>query len=173
MRTSKQSKPIETKHYVLLKRACNSQKLKNAMALLFYCGFRVNEVKQFLKTDIEQSIKGNELIADIIKQGIIRDVNLSDKAKAELSTLLLETKGDYFVRYRGDSLRVCLNRFIKKVLGEGFTSHGFRRNAITTIINSHNPRLAQDWIGHKDLKTTLGYYHSSSENLKKASNSIG
>jgi len=140
---------------------------------MFFFGFRVNEVKQFTCKDIKSSLLKEEIEADIIKQGILRDISISLKAKEELSTLLYSTKGEYFVKYKGDSLRVCLNRFIKNILGDGYTSHGFRRNAVTTIANSLNTKVAQNWIGHKDIKTTLRYVHSSKESLQKASDSIG
>lgn len=169
MRTLSQSKPIGKEEYTLLKQACTNVNLRKAMALMYYGGFRVNEVLQFTCKAIAELLNKGEIDALITKQGILRTLSLTPHSREELASLLSISKGEYFVHYDGDSLRVQLNRFLYRVLGEGYTSHGFRRGFITHIITkTKDPKLAQEVIGHKDVKTTLRYHAPTALSIKNA-----
>jgi integrase len=169
MRTLNQSRPIGQNEYKKLLRACKNKNLQKAMMLLYYCGFRVNEVKNISISQIENIVQTGELDIYISKQQIKRVVYFSTKSIQELICHLTNSNGKYFLNYKGDSLRVLLNKHIKTVLGAGYTSHGFRRGFITNIINkTNNPKLAQHVIGHRNLQTTLHYDAPNSQDIKKA-----
>lgn len=169
MRTLSQSRPIGKEEYTLLKKACTNLNLRKAMALLYYGGFRVNEVLQFTCKDIKTLLDKGEIEAIITKQGIIRNMSTNERSREELSSLLCISKGEYFVHYDSDSLRVVLNRFLHETLGDGYTSHGFRRGFITRIITqTKDPKIAQEVIGHKDIKTTLHYHAPTQESIQNA-----
>lgn len=173
MRSVKQSRPIGYEEYQRLFKASHNIALKRAMFLLYYGGFRVNEVRSITTKQIESIFEKGELDLFIPKQNIQRVVYFNEKAMSELRTLMSIKVEKYFIHYKGDSLRVIINRLIKDVLGEGYTSHGFRRGLITHVIeNTKNPKLAQYLIGHKDIKTTLHYDAPSELLIKEAYNLI-
>lgn len=169
MRTLSQSRPIGHNEYKKLLNACKNKNLQKAMILLYYYGFRVNEVKNITKSQIENIVQNGELDVYISKQQIKRVVYFSAKSRQELLCYLNTSYGKYFINYKGDSLRVLLNKYIKAILGEVYTSHGFRRGFITNIINkTNNPKLAQHVIGHRNLQTTLHYDAPTSDDVKNA-----
>lgn len=163
------SRPIGIDQYEQLREACHNPKLLRAMALLFYFGFRVNEPLQFKKVDIEKFIIKEDAEALISKQSIKRTIFLSDESKQELIKLLDDCKSEYFIKYKGESLRVCMNRFIHSVLGKGYSSHGFRRDFVTEIYRqTQNIVIAQEAAGHADRSSTLEYIHTDEHDLKNA-----
>lgn len=163
------SRPIGAEQYKKLKEACKNPKLLRAMAMLFYFGFRVNEPMQFKRIDIEKLIANDEAQAFISKQGIKRTLFLSEEMKEDLIMLLNDCKSEVFINYKGDSLRVCLNRHIHKILGEGYSSHGFRRDFVTDIVRkTGNITLASEAVGHRSKATTMGYVHVTEDDLKSA-----
>lgn len=165
----RKSRPIGIEQYKQLREACHNPKLLRAMALLFYFGFRVNEPLQFKKVDIEQFILKGDAQALISKQSIKRTIFLSDETQQELMILLDDCKSEYFIKYKGDSLRVCLNRFIHSVLGKSYSSHGFRRDFVTEVYRqTQNLVIAQEAAGHADKSSTLEYIHVDESDLKKA-----
>lgn len=169
MRTLQQSRPIGQNEYKKLLNACKNKFLLRAMFLMYYGGFRVNEIKRIYVWQVKSIIESGELDIYISKQKIKRVVYFNAKAIQEFIIYLRDINGKYFINYSGDSLRVVLNKFIKSVLGYGYTSHGFRRGFITSIIEkTNNPKLAQHMVGHRNLQTTLHYDAPSQESLKKA-----
>lgn len=169
MRTLHQSRSIGQNEFKKLSNACKNKSLLRAMILMYYGGFRVNEVKQITNEQISQVLKTGEIDIYISKQKIKRVVYFNKNAIQELYMCLANTQKEHFLNYTGDSLRVLLNKFIKNILGDGYTSHGFRRGFITTIIQSSgNPKLAQYVIGHKNINTTLHYDDPSLKDIKEA-----
>jgi len=166
------SKPIYEDEFSKLK--SEALRLKKydylkAMTLMYYCGFRVSETKQFSKNDITSSITSGVLRSYISKQDIYRGIPLGENAKNELAQLLDECKSDYFIfPYKGDGLRVQLNRFIKKVLNTAYSSHGFRRGVIGNLIKkNYDPRSVQEFIAHSDVSTTMKYFDVTWEDVVK------
>jgi len=167
------SKPIREEDYELLKKEALRLKKYDylkAITLLYYCGFRINETKQFSKLDIQKAIQNKILRAEVskqrkdaeggVKKKLYRDIPLSTNAVNDLTFVLTYCPSTHFIfPYKGDGLRVQVNRFIKKVLGPTTTSHGGRVGLIEHYItNNYDPRSVQKAIGHKRVVTTLNYF---------------
>jgi len=58
---------------------------------------------------------------------------------------------------------------MKEILGEGFTSHSFRQGLITEMGNkSINIKIISNFIGHKNVSTTLGYIKPTDDQIKNS-----
>ena len=140
-------------------------------ALLYYCGFRVSEVLQFSPAQISAAVNGKErtLVARISKQNCDREVPLSESACSLLSVLLPRSATLYhFIKpVCADHLTAKVNANIRSVLGEGYTSHGFRRGYVSDLLASDSSDIGAKEVaaivGHKSLKTTAIYYEVPKE----------
>jgi integrase len=62
-----------------------------------------------------------------------------------------------------------VNKHMKKVLGDRFTSHSFRQGLLTEMgAKSVNPKIIQHFIGHKSIKTTLNYITPTKDDIQNA-----
>ena len=60
-----------------------------------------------------------------------------------------------------------VNKYMKKILGKGFSSHSFRQGIISEMgSKSINPRIIQSFIGHSDIKTTMRYIRPTANDMK-------
>jgi len=60
-----------------------------------------------------------------------------------------------------------INKVIKEVLGKDYSSHSFRGGLITEMGSKGvNVKLIKDFIGHKNVETTLRYIRGSDEDIK-------
>jgi len=51
-----------------------------------------------------------------------------------------------------------VNKTIKEILGEGYSSHSFRQGLITEMgSKSINIKIISQFVGHKNVSTTMGY----------------
>jgi len=58
---------------------------------------------------------------------------------------------------------------MKEALGDGFTSHSFRQGLISEMgSKSVNVKIISKFIGHKDIKTTLGYIKPTDSDIENA-----
>ncbi|RXJ98686.1 hypothetical protein CRV02_13120 [Arcobacter sp. CECT 8989] len=58
---------------------------------------------------------------------------------------------------------------MKEILGEGFTSHSFRQGLITEMgSKSINIKIISNFIGHKNVSTTLGYIKPTDNQIKNS-----
>ena len=62
-----------------------------------------------------------------------------------------------------------VNKIIKEILGEGFSSHSFRQGLITEMgSKSINIKIISQFVGHKNISTTMGYIKPTDEQIKEA-----
>ena len=67
------------------------------------------------------------------------------------------------------SLIQLVNKYMKNVLGENYTSHSFRQGILTSMgSKSVNPRVIQAFIGHQNVSTTLSYIKPTSDDVKRS-----
>lgn len=60
-----------------------------------------------------------------------------------------------------------VNKYMKLILGVGYTSYSFRQGLITEMgSRSVNPKIIQSFIGHKNINTTLGHIKSTENDIK-------
>ena len=59
-----------------------------------------------------------------------------------------------------------VNKTIKEILGEGFSSHSFRQGLITEMgSKSINIKIISQFVGHKNISTTMGYMKPTDEQI--------
>jgi len=62
-----------------------------------------------------------------------------------------------------------VNKIMKAILGDGYTSHSFRQGLITEMgSRSINTKIISKFIGHSDVKTTMRYINPTDEDLQRA-----
>ena len=155
--------------------------LLRAFTLLFYTGMRVNETQSLKISHIKELIKEGTVKVEIDKTSTERKLYLSDDFKKDLLKVFdLEEDGENRVIAKGANKNkktgihpitfiTKINEIMKEVLGNGFTSHSFRQGLITEMgQRSVNIKVVSQFIGHKDIKTTLGYVTPSENDIKNA-----
>ncbi len=152
--------------------------LAKVYVLLFYGAFRISEVLQFSPAKISEAVGSGTLMAWIPKQNTTRDVILTDEARTLLGAILSRSATLYhFIKpVCADHLTAKVNKHIVSVLGEGYTSHGFRRGYVSDIIgndpNDAKVKLAAALVGHRSTKTTAMYYEVTDEAKRQMLNSV-
>lgn len=62
-----------------------------------------------------------------------------------------------------------VNLKMKEVLGSGYTSHSFRQGLISEMgAKGINAKIISKFIGHSDVKTTMGYIKPTDDDVKGA-----
>jgi len=136
-------------------------------ALLFYCGFRISETLQFTPAQIVAAVGSGELEAYISKQNIKRYIPITIRAASLLSVLLPKAHGLYnFVKpISASHLTTKVNAHIKATLGDGYTSHGFRRGYICDMLDTDSSDIGAKEVaaivGHANTAMTALYYEPS------------
>jgi len=149
------------------------------MCLLYYSGARVNELSQIKYKHIYEIMETGETVIVTFKTKNERILYFSEKAIKEIKKYFeLNQNEDHYIiaswndpktRLHEISLINLVNTYMKKVLGEGFTSHSFRQGLLTEMgAKSINPKIIQSFIGHSDVKTTLRYIKPTADDVKMA-----
>ena len=62
-----------------------------------------------------------------------------------------------------------VNSKLKQILGSGYTSHSFRQGLISEMgAKGINAKIISKFIGHSDVKTTMGYIKPTDDDVKGA-----
>ncbi len=188
MTTKRIKKSITEKEYKLLIRHTkgdeslkefNRKRLLQIFCLLYYSGTRINELSQIKYKHIYEIIETGETIIITYKTKNERILYFSNQAIKEIKKYFdLNQNEDHYIiaswndpktRLHEISLINLVNTYMKKVLGEGFTSHSFRQGLLTEMgAKSINPKIIQSFIGHSDVKTTLRYIKPTADDVKMA-----
>jgi len=155
-------------------------KLKIAFTLLYITGCRISEIKNFTSYDLKKIIDKKEFsLANNTKTKSVRLIQFSNTQIAILEKVLPKEDGYLFAKNGskkpmtiGGLTSLC-NFYIQKCLGNLYSSHGFRRNMITTILQTTGRvKLAQIHIGHKNSATTIRYDTPLDTEIKSTLNAI-
>ncbi len=188
MTTKRIKKSITEKEYKLLVshtkgdeslKEFNRNRLLQIFCLLYYSGSRINELSQIKYKHIYEIIKTGETVIITYKTKNERILYFSEKAIKEIkkyfdpnendNNYVIASWNDPGTRLHEISLINLVNKYMKKVLSEGFTSHSFRQGLLTEMgSKSINPKIIQSFIGHSDVKTTLRYIKPTAEDVKMA-----
>ncbi len=188
MTTKRIKKSITEKEYKLLVnhtkgddslKGFNQNRLLQIFCLLYFSGARINELSQIKYKHIYEIIETGETVIITYKTKNERILYFSNKAIKEIKKYFSidEDKNNYIIASWNDpktrlheiSLINLVNKYMKKVLGEGFTSHSFRQGLLTEMgSKSINPKIIQSFIGHSDVKTTLRYIKPTVDDVKMA-----
>jgi integrase len=186
MATKKIKKSISQKEYKLLLshtkgddsvKEFNRERFLRIFILLYYSGVRINELSQMRYSHIREILKNGETIIETYKTQNERILYFSEQAIKDIKKYFLFTEddNDYIIaswdnpktRMHEIALINLVNKYMKKVLGEGFTSHSFRQGLLTEMgSRSINPKIIQSFIGHSDVKTTLRYIKPTAHDVK-------
>ena len=154
------------------------QRFLMIFCLLYYSGVRINELSQIRYKHISEIIKNGETVIETYKTKNERILYFSEKAAKEVKKyfdLSDHEEEDYVIcswgqpktRLHEISLINLVNKYMKKVLGAGYTSHSFRQGLLTEMgSRSGNPKIIQSFIGHSDVKTTLRYIKPTADDVK-------
>ena len=65
---------------------------------------------------------------------------------------------------------MTVNKHMQKALGDrSFTSYSFRQGLITEYASKGvNTRIIQEFIGHRDTKTTMRYIRPTEQDLRES-----
>lgn len=158
----------------------NQKRFLKIFSLLYYSGLRVNEITQIKYSHIAEIVNTGETIIISHKTKRERVLYFSDSAIKELKKYFIyeeDELNNYCITSWGNpqktfhevSLIQLVNKYIKNVLGDNYTSHSFRQGLITEMgSKSVNPRVIQSFIGHQNVSTTLGYIKPTENDIKSS-----
>jgi integrase len=156
--------------------------LLRTFTILFFTGLRLNEVQELKIIDIKNLLQNGNVKIDISKTSTQRKLYLTNSFQKELLKLFDFTNEDDENRIiskgsnknKKTSINKIVfiqqvNKIIKEILGEGFSSHSFRQGLITEMgSKSINIKIISQFVGHKNISTTMGYIKPTDEQIRDA-----
>ena len=163
-------------------RSNTKQNLLRTFTILFFTGLRLNEVQELKIIDIKNLLQNGNVKIDISKTSTQRKLYLTNSFQKELLKLFdftieddenrIISKGSNKNKKTSINKIVFIqqvNKIIKEILGEGFSSHSFRQGLITEMgSKSINIKIISQFVGHKNISTTMGYIKPTDEQIKDA-----
>lgn len=153
-------------------------KLLRIFTLMYYTGIRINEISLLTIGKLHELIEELSGVIDTPKKEKERMLHLSEDAAKRLKqlikdedphTLFVHTWNRSTTAMHKISLISMVNGYLQQVLGAGFTSHSFRQGIITDMLAANiNTKIVQEFIGHADAKTTLGYGKPTKAQVRRA-----
>ena len=155
--------------------------LLRTFTILFFTGLRLNEVRELKIINIKNLIENKNVKIDISKTSTQRKLYLTNSFQKELLKLFdfkNELDDNKIISKGSDkNKRTSINKIvfiqqvnktIKEILGEGFSSHSFRQGLITEMgSKSINIKIISQFVGHKNVSTTMGYMKPTDEQIFK------
>jgi integrase len=147
---------------------------------LYFSGLRLNEVQELKIKDIKNLLDQGMIKVYISKTSSERKIYLSSSFKKEIEKVFDFTNenDENRVIHKSTNKKDKINNIvfiqqvnskIKEILGPGFTSHSFRQGLITEMgSKSINVKIISNFIGHKNVSTTLGYIRPTDEQIRDA-----
>ena len=153
--------------------------LLRTFTILFFTGLRLNEVQELKIINIKNLIENKNVKIDISKTSTQRKLYLTNSFQKELIKLFdfkNELDDNKIISKGSDkNKRTSINKIvfiqqvnktIKEILGEGFSSHSFRQGLITEMgSKSINIKIISQFVGHKNVSTTMGYMKPTDEQI--------
>ena len=153
--------------------------LLRTFTILYYTGMRLNELQDLRISDIKELLEVGTVKIFLQKTKSERKLYLTKDFKKQLEKLFDFTIED-------DNNRVIckgsnknkktainnivfiqqVNKYIKNILGSGFTSHSFRQGIISEFgAKGVNIKIISKFVGHSDVKTTMRYITPTDEDI--------
>ena len=156
--------------------------LLRTFTILFFTGLRLNEVQELKIINIKNLIENKNVKIDISKTSTQRKLYLTNSFQKELLKLFdfkNELDDNKIISKGSDKNKKTsinkivfiqqVNKTIKEILGEGFSSHSFRQGLITEMgSKSINIKIISQFVGHKNVSTTMGYIKPTDEQIREA-----
>ncbi|ABB44998.1 Phage integrase [Sulfurimonas denitrificans DSM 1251] len=157
--------------------------LLRAFTILYFTGLRLNELQQMKLLHIKELLDTGETKLLLLKTKSERKLFAGDEFQKQLKKLLsITTDTDLQIKVisKGSSQNkregihpftfiAQVNEVMKSILGDGYTSHSFRQGLITEMgAKGINTKIISKFIGHSDVKTTMGYIKPTDADVKGA-----
>lgn len=156
--------------------------LLRTFTILFFTGLRLNEVQELKIIDIKNLLQDGNVKIDISKTSTQRKLYLTNSFQKELVKLfdfkneddenkIISKGSDKNKRTSINNIVFIqqVNKIIKEILGEGYSSHSFRQGLITEMgSKSINIKIISQFVGHKNVSTTMGYIKPTDEQIREA-----
>jgi integrase len=159
----------------------SKQNLLRTFTILYFTGLRLNELQQMKLQHIKELLENGVTKLILPKTKSERKLFASKEFKKELKPLFEEqlqsdtldirviTKKSTNSSINSDVFIKQVNSKIKEILGDGYTSHSFRQGLITQMASKGiNAKIISKFIGHSDVKTTMGYIKPTDDDVKGA-----
>jgi integrase len=159
----------------------SKQNLLRTFTILYFTGLRLNELQQMKLQHIKELLENGVTKLILPKTKSERKLFASTQFKKELKPLFEEqlqrdtldkriiTKKSTNSSINSDVFIKQVNSKIKEILGDGYTSHSFRQGLITQMgAKGINAKIISKFIGHSDVKTTMGYIKPTDDDVKGA-----
>ena len=159
------------------------ENLLRAFTILYFTGLRLNELQEMTLVHIKELLDDGETKLLLPKTKSERKLFAGDEFKKQLKKLFIITadtdlhikvisKGSSQTKRDGIhplTFIAQVNDVMKSILGAGYTSHSFRQGLITQMgAKGINAKIISKFIGHSDVKTTMGYIKPTDEDVKGA-----
>jgi len=157
--------------------------LLRAFTVLYFTGLRLNELQEIRLHHIKELFDTSETKLLLPKTKNERKLFATDEFQKQLKklfTITADTDLQIRVISKGSNKSAKssihpltfiaqVNKVIKSILGDGYTSHSFRQGLITEMGSKQiNTKIISKFIGHSDVKTTMRYINPTDEDLKGA-----
>ncbi len=159
------------------------QNLLRAFTILYFTGLRLNELQEMTLVHIKELLEDGETKLLLPKTKSERKLFAGDEFKKQLKKLFVfETDTDLQIKViaKGSNYSkrtgihpltfiAQVNDVMKSILGAGYTSHSFRQGLISEMgAKGINAKIISKFIGHSDVKTTMGYIKPTDDDVKGA-----
>lgn len=152
--------------------------LLRCFCFLFYSGLRLNEVRELKYKDVYELLENGMVKIYVSKTNSERKIYLSTDFKKELLKLFSIKKDENEFIIYNDRKKISpnsnisfingVNKVIKDVLGFKYSSHSFRGGLISEMgKNGVNVKMIKEFIGHKNVITTMRYMKFSDDDIMK------
>ena len=137
---------------------------------LLYTGARWSEAQNLRREDCEI----DRVTFWETKDGLERTVPLADKARAALGMALARTNCEYPFSIRYSTFRDRFERALQHIGGmDGVTIHTLRHTTASRLVrNGVDIRRVKDFLGHKNIQTTMRYAHLAPADLFDAAKAL-
>jgi len=155
--------------------------LLRTFTILYYTGLRLNEIQELRISNIKELLENGTTKIRLSKTNTERKLYLTDEFKKQLVKLFdvnedfenrVIVKGSNKNKRSGINIITFItqiNDVMKNILGTGFTSHSFRQGLITEMgSKSINVKIISQFIGHRNISTTLGYIQPTDDDIKNS-----
>ncbi|MEW6686074.1 MAG: tyrosine-type recombinase/integrase [Candidatus Edwardsbacteria bacterium] len=145
---------------------------KTIVLFALYTGLRKSEILNLRWSEVD--FKNRMIIVEKTKTNERRIIPMNQAVYKQLQEISIRRNGDlvFSDEYR-KNLRKNFETALKKVSIEDFRFHDLRHTfASYLVMNGASLKVAQQLLGHKDIKMTMRYSHLSQDHLQDAVNRL-
>jgi len=153
--------------------------LLRTFTILYYTGMRLNELQDLRISDIKELLEQGTVKIFLQKTKSERKLYLTKDFKKQLEKLfdftIEEDTNRVICKGSNKNKKTAINnivfiqqvnKYIKNILGSGYTSHSFRQGIISEFgAKGVNIKIISKFVGHSDVKTTMRYITPTDEDI--------